>query len=789
MANNDVIICVLTANNACQTTATANSNSITETVTSSQPNYVWTGTTSTDWGVATNWSNNILPTAAVTVTIPSAPVNQPVLSTDISITGIVLNGALAINGHSLTITGAVSGTGKLKGSATSSLVMNSSSNNTINFGTTATDSLLSSLTLSGSGTLTLGSGLGLKTLLSVNNGSLATGNHLTLKSTSLANTAVVGPVSGTITGYVTVERYIPQGVKAYRSLITGGVYNAGSIFNNWQEGGVNNNGYGIFITGKAGQVAGVDVGTGFDITPSGNKSMYNYFNYLTYSSVNNTKTTNLDPYTGYLTVVYGNRALPLIPAAIFDASSNMNSAATIRTTGTLVTGTVTYSNSGVTGNYNSTVTKILPLRDTGSFIANPFACAIDWESLSRINITTTYYYYEPTYLNGGYQSFVSYNAVSHTNSNPTRSRINRYIQPGQGFWVLTDHTVTTNRQLIIAEANKVTNQPFTAVFGTGAAGINRLAISLWKQGNNIDGAVAVFDNNFTTNVGDEDSKKIMANTENLFISEGMNNLSIDGIPTPVVNDRIALQLSGLTKDSLYELQLDAQEFNGNGLTAYLEDAVLNTEKLLGAGNTTYSFRAIADNNNRFTVVFKAGNALPVKFISVKANMGVDQKTNVIRWNVTDQISIDHYEVEQSSNGKDYSNFAVVTANNNTEYTATDNTVKTAINYYRIKAVDNAGKYVYSMVVKVNSKEQGSIVIAPNPVSGDKVTVQMNNVQPGQYKLHLYNAAGQIVSTKEVSLVDGNTTVELLIDNNLANGVYSLRVTGLGNYTTQVIIKK
>jgi hypothetical protein len=46
------------------------------------------------------------------------------------------------------------------------------------------------------------------------------GNHLTLQSTSIANTAIVAPVGlgASITGRVTVERYIPKGCKAYFQL-------------------------------------------------------------------------------------------------------------------------------------------------------------------------------------------------------------------------------------------------------------------------------------------------------------------------------------------------------------------------------------------------------------------------------------------------------------------------------------------------------------------------------------------------------------------------------------------
>jgi len=754
------------------------------------PNYVWTGATSTNWSIATNWSNNVLPTNGVTVTIPSAPTNQPILSTTVNIGSIVLNGSVAINGQTFIITGAVSGTGTIKGSSTSSLTVNSSSNNTINFGTSANDSLLANLTVSGTGTVTLGSGLGITTLLSVNSGSLTTGNHLTLKSTSISNTAIVAPVGGTVTGNVTVERYIPKGVKAYQNLSAGGVYNTGSIFKNWQEGGVNNNGYGIFVTGKKGTVPGVDVTTGLDISPAGNISMYNYTNYLTYTPVTTTKNTNLDPYTGYLTVVYGNRALPLIPSSVFDASANMNAAATIRTTGSLVTGTVTFDTTGVKGtvgsNFNSSVTRILPSHDTGTFIANPYACAIDWNNLSRTNLNNTYYYYEPTYLTGGYQAFVCFNSITGSN-NPNKSKINRYIQPGQGFWVQTDNTVSkVNRILVINESNKVTNQPFTAVFGTGAAGINRLAMSLWKNGENIDGAVAAFDNNFTSSYGDEDSKKMFGNGPGLYITEGLNNLSIDGIPTPAVNDRIALQMSGLTKDSVYELHLDAQEFNSNGLTAYLEDAVLNTETVVGTASTVYSFTAKAASESRFTVEFRQG-ALPVHFVTVKAK-SVEKKINAISWTVSDEVNIARYEVEQSFTGKDFIKIATVKAAGIATYTALDNVVKAGTIYYRIKAIDNSGKDIYSNVVTVVPVILSGIVVTPNPVKGNKIVVQLNNLVKGSYVVELYNTAGQLVLAKEMA-IDGTTTIELPLSNNTTNGLYNLQVKGENNYKTEIIIQR
>ena len=69
----------------------------------------WTGTTSTAWNTATNWSPAGAPVASDNVTIPSAPANQPVLS---GTTGVCAN--LTINtGASLSISATTSNNAQL----------------------------------------------------------------------------------------------------------------------------------------------------------------------------------------------------------------------------------------------------------------------------------------------------------------------------------------------------------------------------------------------------------------------------------------------------------------------------------------------------------------------------------------------------------------------------------------------------------------------------------------------------------------------------------------------------
>lgn len=118
---------------------------------------------------------------------------------------------LKINGYTLSLT-TLTGVGTLTGSATSSLVIGGTGGG--NFGNinfTNGGGMLKAFTLNRSGAggaVTIGTWLSVFDVLTITNGTLNTGAKLTLKSTA-TNTARVAPVTGTISGNVVVERYIP----------------------------------------------------------------------------------------------------------------------------------------------------------------------------------------------------------------------------------------------------------------------------------------------------------------------------------------------------------------------------------------------------------------------------------------------------------------------------------------------------------------------------------------------------------------------------------------------------
>jgi hypothetical protein len=122
--------------------------------------------------------------------------------------------------------------------------------------TPGTTNVLKDLTLSGSTTATLGNTLNITagatagTVIVGSGTTLNAGGNLIIKSNA-TGTARIGTSSGTISGNVVVERYLPATRRAYRFLAAP-VTTTGGVYASWQESGTNAAGLGIQVSGIAG---------------------------------------------------------------------------------------------------------------------------------------------------------------------------------------------------------------------------------------------------------------------------------------------------------------------------------------------------------------------------------------------------------------------------------------------------------------------------------------------------------------------------------------------------------
>ena len=79
-------------------------------------------------------------------------------------------------------------------------------------------------------------------------------------------------------------------------------------------------------------------------------------------------------------------------------------------------------------------------------------------------------------------------------------------------------------------------------------------------------------------------------------------------------------------------------------------------------------------------------------------------------------------------------------------------------------------------------------IVINPIAYKRITIQLENVDQGNYQLALFSSIGQRVATKNIYARGGSST-EIFEVSNLPFGIYQLNITGEKNIkiTKSVII--
>ncbi len=712
----------ITAGNQNQASLTQYYTTAITTVTiTTQPLYKWLGTSSS-FSNSANWFLGVLPTSSSVLTIPSTATNQPIIDADLTISGITFNGSgssLDLNGHNLTINGAVSGSGTLKGATTSSLIIGGTVG-TINFD--ATKNSLKNLTIN-SGSLTLGSSLYLLGKLNAVSGSFNTGGFLTLKSNS-SGTAVIESVGGTITGTANVERYIPQGFMAFRDLGVA-VSGAGTIASSWGQ------------------------------------SLTNYKTY-TYNAGNWVPVLNMASpvnFAGYRVLVTGYQN-PVVPSVTRTA---MNSAVTLAYSGIILTGD-----------------QSIPLAsgvDKFTFIGNPYASQVDFDALTKSGLYNGYWCLDPVNVTDSNYENYNYYGTNLGVSNIYAASAGRYIQPGQAFFVCNQ---TASPNLTFTESAKNNTTAQATIFGSTSP-LNRIATGLFSNGKNLDGAVAVFNQNFSNSISSEDGLKINNPGENMaFFIEG-KDLCANAWNLPTSTDAMPIHLYQLNKNKSYTLRIDVSQFAASGLPVYLNDNTLNTQTLLVGDSNIISFTTTTDTSaysNRYSITFGI-NPLPVKLINLATSVvkaGIE-----IKWTTLGAIDVLSYQLEHSINGIDFSKLTSISTVASTVYNFRDNHPAEGINYYRIKVTDVNGKISYSTVANVQfSVNKSDLKVFPNPITGTTIHLIFGKNTNAVYAISIINKLGQTVLNTTLNHSADRKIESISISNHLAAGTYIIKAVDKAN---------
>ncbi|RRO24036.1 T9SS type A sorting domain-containing protein [Flavobacteriaceae bacterium 14752] len=466
-----------------------------------------------------------------------------------------------------------------------------------------------------------------KTLTS-HSGTLEANDNIVLKSTSIANTAIVSQsTAGNVNG-IRVERFIPAD-RAFR-IMASPVDSDNSVFDNWQQSGLNpgDSGYqpnlGTHITGGL-------ASNGFDQSTSNNPSMFVFdVTNQVWNPINdNTNVRILENSLAYFILIRGDRSIDL---SINDFNTEIQT--NLNATGSLHIGTKIQS-------------FIAPNADSWITTANPYQAPVDMNQVigpSNTVFKNSIWVWDQTSNTGG--QFVSIADLNNPTPSVPGSNVTENIQPGQAVFVQTINS--GNADLIYEEIDKVDNSFLTDVFSETSSNSLSIMDGYIRMGlynttatpfSDVayDGIIVKFDGQYSNGIDQFDAMKLFNNQENMAVKLNNTYLSVNNRKLPSNLDEIIdLSLLNLAESQyVFSIELTGLSSLPNGLLLwdkYLDTFTLLSDQMLINFDVDTS---IPDSfaEDRFALVFENKNLSIqeqlLQDVSIYPNPVFDEKLSVL----------------------------------------------------------------------------------------------------------------------------------------------------------------
>jgi hypothetical protein len=171
------------------------------------------------------------------------------------------------------------------------------------------------------------------------------------------------------------------------------------------------------------------------------------------------------------------------------------------------------------------------------------------------------------------------------------------------------------------------------------------------------------------------------------------------------------------------------------------------------------------------VAISDGYALPVKWTSFQVEKISNNYT--LKWSVAEEMNAAFYEVQRSEDGWQWQAISRVNAFGTTStaknYSYVDKGVTLRNIYYRIKQVDQDGKFEFT---QIRSYRNNDIQVSIYPTK-EGIQVYFKEKVAGRVQFHLYSLNGQLVSTQMQTNPSGQV---LFTTDKDVQGIYIVVVT-------------
>ena len=183
--------------------------------------------------------------------------------------------------------------------------------------------------------------------------------------------------------------------------------------------------------------------------------------------------------------------------------------------------------------------------------------------------------------------------------------------------------------------------------------------------------------------------------------------------------------------------------------------------------------------------------LPVQLINFSGQL--ERSGAKLTWKIENEQNLDKYEVEKSTDGKDFVVAGIVEASNLRSYTLIDKFLSNTpvaneraqnLLYYRLKMIDKDGKHTYSKVIVLKVISTNSFTIYPNPATIN-CQLLLEKKLSGKIFVTIIDATGKALHQK---IYETYTSTLPLLITGISPGIYTVLLScENGNFSQQLVI--
>jgi endonuclease I len=205
---------------------------------------------------------------------------------------------------------------------------------------------------------------------------------------------------------------------------------------------------------------------------------------------------------------------------------------------------------------------------------------------------------------------------------------------------------------------------------------------------------------------------------------------------------------------------------------HLIDPVSEKERI--RNNKIFAFQGnrnpFVDHPEFVDLIWSCTNLLSVTLLDFTAAKNAN--AIVLNWKAAGETGFKEYQVERSTDGRNFSSVGVVAGTGSAQYQFTDVALPNAKNvFYRLKLLDSDGKFTYSKVVNIRLLNANGALLFPNPAQNVAV-IKLQQPLATATQLVISDIAGRQVMQQTLPAGQNNYQINLRV---LAPGRYFVRL--------------